>query len=204
MFLWGKFQRLNVIDYFALLGEARRSWLDEEALKSKFLAFSAEVHPDRVHGLPAAEQQAAHERFGALNAAYHCLREPRERLRHLLELHTGRKLEPVQKVPESLVDLFFRIGQACRSADDFLKRRSAVTSPLLLAELFEPGQEISDQLMTLRGDLVARQEALLAELKILNAEWEQHVARLEAIQQTMSYLQRWQAQMQERIVQLAL
>lgn len=191
-------------DYFALLGEPRRPWLDEEALKSKFLAFSAEVHPDRVHGFPAAEQQAAHERFGELNAAYNCLREPKKRLRHLIELHTGRQPEPVQQVPQTLVDLFFRIGQACRSADEFLKRKAAVTSPLLLAEMFGQGQQLSDQCAALRAELAAKQDDLLATLKELNDRWQQELARVEALQQTLSYLHRWQSQLQERIVQFAL
>ena len=33
-------------DYFNLLSEPRRPWLNPEALKQKFLNLSAEVHPD--------------------------------------------------------------------------------------------------------------------------------------------------------------
>ena len=191
-------------DYFALIGESRRPWLDEDALKSKFLALSAQVHPDRVHGLAPNERQVAHERFTDLNAAYNSLRVPKDRLCHLIELHTGRKPAQVQQVPQALADLFFRVGQACREADEFLKRKTAVSSPLLLAGLFEEGQTISDRLATLRAELAGKQDQLLADLKNLNAEWEQDLARLETIQQTLSYLHRWQAQLQERFVQLAL
>ena len=109
----------------------------------------------------------------------------------------------MQQVPQMLVDLFFRVGQACREADEFLKRKAAVSSPLLLAGLFEEGQTISDRLATLRAELAGKQDELLAVLKGFNAEWEQDLARLETIQQTLSYLQRWQAQLQERFVQLA-
>jgi len=44
-----EFQRLIVrmTDYFALLDEPRRPWLDVSSLKQKFLARSSEVHPDR-------------------------------------------------------------------------------------------------------------------------------------------------------------
>jgi curved DNA-binding protein CbpA len=193
-----------VTDYFALLGEPRQPWLDEEELKSKFFALSATVHPDRAHALPEADRNAAHERYTELNTAYNCLREPKERLRHLIELHTGRKPAQVQQVPQPLVDIFFQIGQACREADEFLKRKTAVNSPLLLAGLFEEGQTISDRLADLRQGLAGQQKQLLADLKNLSAEWEQDLARLETIQQTLSYLQRWQAQLQERFVQLAL
>jgi hypothetical protein len=193
-----------VTDYFALVGEPRQPWLDEEGLKSKFFALSASVHPDRAHGLSAAERDSAQERAAELNAAYACLREPKDRLRHLIELHTGRKPAQVQQVPEQLVDVFFEIGRACRTADEFLKRKAAVSSPLLLAGLFEEGQRISDTLRGLQLQLQAQKELLLADVKQLNTGWQQELARLETIQQALSYLHRWSAQLQERIVSLSL
>jgi hypothetical protein len=110
----------------------------------------------------------------------------------------------VQQVPSELVDLFFEIGQATRAADEFLKRKAAVTSPLLLVNLFDEGQNISDRLTALRDALNARLGQLTNELQTLNGDWQQRVDRLEQIQQTLSYLNRWRAQLQERIVQLAL
>ena len=191
-------------DYFALLGEARQPWLDEEALKAKFYARSNEVHPDRVHALPDADKKIAHERYTQLNAAYNCLREPKERLRHLLELETGRRPAQVQQVPTELVDLFFEIGQATRTADEFHKRKAAVTSPLLLVDLFDEGQNISEQLGALRDNLTARRTQLLGELRELNTHWQKALDRIEYIQQAVAYLQRWGAQLQERIFQLGL
>ena len=190
-------------DYFALLGEPRQPWLDEEELKSRFFALSSSVHPDRAHALPEEEKQAAHARYTELNAAYNCLREPKERLRHLIELQTGRKPVRVQEVPGDMVEMFFQIGQACREADEFLKRKAAVTSPILLVEFFEQGQSLTERLMKLSRDLAGRQSRLTAELKTANAEWNKKIERLEQIQQTLSYLHRWIAQLQERIVQLA-
>lgn len=78
-------------DAFALLSESRRPWLDADALKSRFLPLSAEVHPDRVHSASEAEKAAANTRYAELNAAYNTLREPRDRLLHLLELEAGGK-----------------------------------------------------------------------------------------------------------------
>ena len=78
-------------DCFALPAEPPRPWLDADALKAKFLARSAEVHPDRVHSAPEAERAAAQERYTALNAAFNTLREPKDRLQHLLELELGAK-----------------------------------------------------------------------------------------------------------------
>ena len=47
-------------DYFALLDEPRRPWLDPEELKAKFHALTATVHPDRV--------QQKHMRAAAVDA----------------------------------------------------------------------------------------------------------------------------------------
>ena len=79
-------------DYFALLNEPRRPWIDSEALKARFLVLTAEAHPDRVHNALPAKKKSAHERYTELNTAYLCLREPRESLRHLLELERGTDL----------------------------------------------------------------------------------------------------------------
>lgn len=191
-------------DHFALLDQPRQPLLEDEALKAKFFALSASLHPDRVAALPKAEQEQAHARYTLLNTAYNCLREPRLRLAHLIELHTGRKPAQVQQVPAELVELFFEIGQTCRAADDFLKRKLAVTSPLLLVPLFDEGQTISDRLGQLRQALSARQGQLTTELQAFNTTWQENISRLEQIQQTLSYLDRWNAQLHERIVQLAL
>src|SRR5438132_9046006 len=51
-----------MIDYFALLHEPRRPWLDPDLLKQKFISLSAEVHPDRVHLAGEAEKHAAQQR----------------------------------------------------------------------------------------------------------------------------------------------
>jgi len=137
--VWGELQRLVgehsfpsfMTDYFALLKEQRRPWIDVDLLKQKFLALSAEVHPDRVHGAEDSVKRAAQERFAELNTAYSCLREPKERLAHLLELETGAKPRQVQNVPSDLMNAFMEITNVCRGADSFLGEKNATTSPLL-------------------------------------------------------------------------
>ena len=87
-------------DNFLLLDEPRRPWLDADALKRKFLARSAEVHPDRTHNAAESEKLAANQRYTALNAAYNCLREPKDRVRNLLELELGQKPSDLTSVPD--------------------------------------------------------------------------------------------------------
>src|SRR6185295_4491387 len=106
-----------MIDHFALLNEPRRPWLDPELLKAKFLTLSSKLHPDRTNNTSEAEKSIVTERYSALNAAYDCLREPKRRLRHLLELERGAKPAGVQTIPAEMMNLSGEVARLCREAD---------------------------------------------------------------------------------------
>jgi curved DNA-binding protein CbpA len=188
-----------MIDYFAVLDEPRRAWLDPEPLKAKFLTLSATVHPDRVHGQSEAERKAAQERYTQLNSAYQCLRDTKSRLQHLLELERGSKLQDVQDIPPETMDMFFQVGKLCRETDAFLAEKRQVSSPLLKVQMFERAAAWHDKLSATGADLRARISSLEDEIKAPIP-----VPRLEAIYRLLSYYTRWLAQVQERTVQLAL
>jgi len=203
-------------DAFVLLDEPRRPWLDAEALKQKFLPLSSAVHPDRTHNSPEAEKHATNERYAELNAAYNALREPRDRLLHLLELELGTKPSDIQRIPPGTMDLFVEVGQICRDADTFIAERANVTSPLLKVQMFERGMEWTDKLQALQQRINAKRDELTAELQDMNKAWEsappigspQRTAalpleRLEQIYRVFSYIARWSEQIQERNLQLA-
>lgn len=202
-------------DNFALLNEPRRPWLDADLLKQKFLQLSAEVHPDRVHSASEAEKETANKRYAELNAAYNCLKEPKERLLHLLELESGAKPKDVQRIPPGTMDLFVEVGQMCRDVDGFLTEKGKVTSPLLKVQMFEKGMDWTDKLNHLQQKINAKRDELVAELKTMNAAWDASQAdlpkykaglpleRLEQIYRILSYVARWTEQIQERVVQLA-
>ena len=201
-------------DCFALLNEPRRPWLDPEALKQKFIAISKDVHPDRVHGRTDAERQAAQERYTELNAAYQCLREPRTRLQHLIELELGEKPADLQRVPPDLMNRFLEVGNLCREVDPFLVEKSSVTSPLLQVQMFERSQAWTERLNALQMRLTSWQNELSRELQSLDAAWDPStpsdpaarratLPRLEELARLFAYFARWSAQIQERIVQLS-
>jgi DnaJ-domain-containing protein 1 len=197
-------------DYFALFNEPRRPWLDSELLKEKFLALSATVHPDRVHNLGEAERAAAQERYTELNTAYNSLREPKERLHHLLELEHGALPKDIQRIPSELMDLSLEVGQACREADAFLAEKAKVTSPLLQVTYFERGQEFVDKLQGVRQRVIALNNRLIEELREIDAAWQSTATprsallqRLEQLYRLFSYFARWTAQTQERVVRLS-
>jgi hypothetical protein len=205
-----------MLDAFALLSEPRRPWLDPEALKQKFRSLSNDAHPDRVHSASEAEKQQATARYAELNAAHNTLREPRDRLLHLLELERGAKPRDVQRIPPGTMDLFVEVGQLCRDVDAFLPQRANVTSPLLKVQMFEKAMEWTDKLQALQQRINAKRDELTMELQQLNAVWESAppigsperaaalpLERLEEIYRVFSYIARWSEQIQERNVQLA-
>ena len=204
-------------DYFALLVEPRRPWLDADALKLKFHTLSSEAHPDRVHSASGDEKQAANERYAELNAAYNCLREPKDRLRHLLELELGGKPGGIEQVPADTMDLFMQVGQLSREVDVFLAERAKASAPLLKVQMFQRGMDWTDKLQSLLQTLHMRLAELEAVLREMNAAWESApplgdarrsaslpLGQLEQAYRTLSYLSRWTGQLNERVVQLSL
>lgn len=197
-------------DKFALLNELRRPWLEQDALKAKFLSISGTEHPDRAH----TERKAAEERFAQLNAAYQCLRDPKERLKHLLELERGTKPQQVQNVPGELMDCSLTVAQLCRQVDAFLAEKAATTSPLLQVPLFERGHEWREKVNGLQSWIIMRREDLLKELKELDSRWissgkqendnrQSIIDRLGELSGLLTYFDRWHVQLQERLVQLS-
>ncbi len=202
-------------DFFVILGEPHRPWLDPDTLKLKFLALSATVHPDRVHTGSEGLKASAHKRYTDLNQAYHQLRRPKERLQHLFELETGSKPQQIQQIPADLMQFFLEVGQLLKETDAFLVEKSQTSSPLLQVQLFETSQAWTDKLNALRQQLNARQREWLAELQAIDARWIEQgrsdplaratmLRRLEELSRLFSYFARWDDQIQERIVQLSL
>ena len=200
-----------MIDYFSLLNEPRRPWLDADLLKQKFLTLSASAHPDKIHSASDADKADATKKFTELNAAFHCLAEPKSRLLHLLELERGAKPADIQQIPAALADLFAEVANSCRSADGFLVEKSKATSPLVQVQLFERGQDWVEKLNVLQRKLNELREKLTGELKLLDAQWvsadaaarREILPKLEELYRLFGYFNRWNNQIQERVVQLS-
>jgi hypothetical protein len=201
-----------MLDCFALLNETRRPWLDVDLLKQKFFALSANLHPDRIHSASESDKVAATKKFTELNAACNCLAEPKSRLLHLLELELGAKPKDIQTIPTALADLFAEVANNCRNADIFLAEKNKATSPLVQVQLFERGQDWVEKLNGLQRKLNKLREQLTGELKSLDRHWisadavsrREILPKLEELYRLFGYFNRWNNQIQERVVQLSL
>jgi len=203
-----------VSDYFAVLAEPRRPWLDPAALKRKFLALSNTNHPDRAHRTGEAERAAATQRYAELNLAYNCLRDPKPRLAHFLHLEFGAKPQELQAIPDDLAELFMVVAGLCREADGLLKEKARMASPLLRVQWFERGQELAQALEVQLNQLATFQEAVMQRLIAADTTWEtaqtgsasrtEALRELEEIHRLLGFLTRWMEQIQSRRFQLTL
>jgi DnaJ-domain-containing protein 1 len=197
-------------DYFALMSEPRRPWLEADTLKAKFIALSAETHPDKAETENEAERAVAAGAFAEVNAAYHALADPKLRLLHLLELESGVKPGEIQQIPASLADLFAEVATACQSTDRFLAEKSLVTSPLLHVHWFERSQEWVERLNVLQQKLNGLHGQVVEQLKKVDAKWtgadtagrQALLPALEELYRLFGYFSRWSRQIQERVLQL--
>ncbi len=183
-----------MIDYFALLGEPRRPWLDGDSLKQKFFELSAKYHPD----VAGAEDGT----FANINQAFNTLREPQSRLKHLLELsnHVGK---PDRAVPSDLGDAFMKIAAVRAKLDRFLERRSSAASPLGRALLAGESFSLLDEIEKSLALLDELNQRALADLRAADEAWPDVMAeQLEALSQRLAYLDKWIAQLREGVVQL--
>ncbi len=190
-------------DHFALLGEPRRPWLEEEALKARFHALTAEHHPD------VAGTDAGSPPFAALTVAYGVLNNPRARLRHLLELEAPE--EPFRGVaaPPSVGELFLEMGAKKQALDGFLKKRTAAGSALAKALLLAEQYTLQEDLEALLAVLEAERGRWLERIPALDAAWtsgeaERPVSQVAETAQALGYLDKWSAQIREGLVRLQI
>jgi curved DNA-binding protein CbpA len=189
-----------MIDYFALLQQPRRPWLDSEELKEKYHELTKTAHPDR------SSSANPNSDFADINEAYRVLLDPKLRLDHLLNLE-GIPPASHTNVPEQIADVFLEIGTLIQETDRLLAKSATTTAlskALLRSEILEKQKLIADlleKLETMYADA-------LKELKLLDQTWtstdKNGAAELSALLSRFAYLTRWIAQLKERKFQLSI
>ncbi len=187
-------------DFFALLGEPRRPWLDPEAVKQTFHRLSRTEHPD---------QQGAEEAdFARVNQAQAVLREPKTRLRHLLELEYPEiKLSGPSNVPPGLADWFVSVHGLLRETDGVLTKKAAASTALAKALLARVELATREKVESVLEQLDALHATATEELIAFDALWvgvrpPDAAVTLQGFYQRFAYLSRWLEQLRERLFQL--
>lgn len=184
-------------DYFALLQQPRRPWLDLDKLKEEQHRQTMVAHPD----VKPVDADAPH--FASLNEAYRVLADPRLRLQHLLVLEGAPAT--TEKIPGELTDAFLETGTVIQEIDRLLGKlsASALGKALLRPEILEKQQRAAELLEKLRH----MSGQAMDQLKMCDREWaaqRKDLPALAALSSRLAYLGRWIAQVEERIFQLSV
>lgn len=185
-----------MIDYFALLQQPRRPWLDPEKLKEKYYQLTKADHPDRPSASPDSD-------FANVNEAYRVLSDPKLRLQHLLALENVSA--NASAVPETLSDVFLETGMLIQEIDRLLARSTtnALSKALIKSEITSKQQLAADLLQKLQ----TMHAAAVNELRSIDKDWDSIdpvALRLAELSSRFAYLTRWIAQLEERKFQLSI
>ena len=186
-----------MIDYFALLQQPRRPWLDAEKLKETYRRLTIVSHPDRQSAAEAPSD------FSAINEAYRVLLDPKLRVQHLLKLE-GMPTD-AGIVPETLSDIFLETGALIQDIHRVLTRTTttSLSKALMQPEVAEKQKLATDLLEKLHG----MYNGALQELQSVDHIWmssHEIAQELTELSSKLAYLTRWIAQLEERRFQLSI
>ena len=185
-------------DYFAVLDQPRRPWLDPDELKQAFHRKSRELHPD------SGSLSAAEAGFTELNEAHQVLQEPKRRIQHLLTLEDRAPARDAS-VPPDLADLFPIVASVTHEAEALAQKMTAATNPLsrslLKSPLLAVQNRIAETLQRIR-ELHEMADAELQRLNDVETAGEARWSQLHQLYLRFSYLARWIAELQEKQVRL--
>jgi curved DNA-binding protein CbpA len=174
-------------DYFALLQQPRKPWLDAEQLKQKYHELARGKHPE----------------LAILNEAYRVLADPKLRLHHLLSLERAPPSTTGESVPDHLANLFIEIGALVTDVDLVLAKAtaadSALSKSLLKASTLEQQKRLQDLLTRVR-DLY---DSALNDLRSIDQPQE-NLPQIENAYHRLAYLTRWKDLLEERNFRLSI
>jgi curved DNA-binding protein CbpA len=191
-------------DYFALLDQPRRPWLDLDALKQAFHQKSLTEHPDAQ--APGGSANDAEATFALLNEAHQTLQDPKRRLQHLVALQGHAPTARFDSVPPDIADLFPVIAQVTQDAERLGEKAANATSALSRSLLASELVHVRDRVESLLARLTSLQAEADSELQRINGGFDEHdsdtVAALHRLYVRYSFLQRWLAQLNEHSARL--
>jgi curved DNA-binding protein CbpA len=187
-------------DHFAVLGQRRRPWLDEETLKETYHRLTLQAHADGHTNSPVEARPEA----AALNEAYRVLQNPKLRLQHLLALEGDETLSANTAVPNEVADLFWDAGNLSKEIDAVLADAGTATTHLAQSLNKRRAIEIVQRTNAMLATLTRLYEEALDELQKLDAQWDQQHDQpgLRRLHRRFSYLTRWIGGFREKLFHL--
>ncbi len=192
-------------DYFALLNQPRRPWLEPEHVKQAFHARALQVHPDAQLQHEAASSSDA--LFAQLNEASQVLQDPKRRLQHLLTLEGHPPGRAPATTPPAIEELFPIVAAATHRAGAVVKNSAAATNALSRSLLKPELKTATNQLGAVRERARDLHERAIARLQQLDRSWSGEISheleQLRIVYVELSYITRWLSELDEKQLQLS-
>jgi curved DNA-binding protein CbpA len=192
-------------DYFALLDQPRRPWLDTEELKQAFHAKALHAHPDAraQHG----NAGSSNEVFAQLNEAHQVLQDPKRRIHHLLSLIGHPPDRAAGTTPPTIEELFPLVAAATQQASVVVQKSAVATNALSRSLLKAELQKATQQVNVVYDRVLELQERAIGELQQLDGVWNggdrAHIAQLSALHLQFSYVNRWLSELEAKCLDLS-
>lgn len=189
-------------DFFAVLKQKRRPWIDSDQLKQEYQQRTFAAHPDRTKGADADVD------FATITEAYRVLNSPRLRLQHLLALEDNDqpRNEPIA-VPSALSDLFMQAAQLVGEIDALLQKREQTSSTLGKSLLQSQLADVRTRATALVKTLEMHYAGALNDLRAVDQTWakdrNQAVVQVRSLTEQFAFLERWLDQMREKEFRLS-
>ncbi len=177
-------------DCFALFNLPRTAQLDQTLLRDRYHERVRELVDPATGGGEAGR---------ALHRAHEILADPVQRLRHLLHLLAPERKAAGAGLSGELVELFSEVGGVLNRADGLISRLSQTASALGRALLAGEEAEVQLALQNVLGKLTGKWDTELAEVPRIRPD---DVESLEATLGRLRILQKWQGEVQARLLRL--
>ena len=178
-------------DAFEALGFERRPALDLDELQERYLRQAALLHPDSEGGNAQA--------FAEIGGARALLKDPAERLYHLIQLQGGSITPSLVGEVQEMMDL----ASLLLEAEQRISRLSASRTSLARAVLIGPGRECLGRLEQAEERIRLLLERLDAELQAADRSWpEVPLSELARIATALRFVQKRKQQISESCFQL--
>jgi hypothetical protein len=184
-----------LMDAFEELGLERDLRVSEEVLRERYDRGSKERHPDGG---------GTREGFAQLREAYEMLRSPARRLRHWLELE-GEQVSRIGMVPEELMGLFGEVGGLLQRVEGVRVKKEGARTALVRSMVECEVMELAEGVEAMRGRVAER----AAELEGCFGGFQERglegcVEEAMTVAASLAFLEKWEAQLREAWVGLAL
>lgn len=182
---------------FEVLGLVARPLLDPEEVKAAHLGGMTSQHPDAA---------GPHGAALCLNEARDLLSRDRTRIRHLIEVATGKPMAERGAVPEEIGDLFNPLAEVLGKVRSHLQGVAECGSALEKAALLPEGLELFESLQIFQvrlGELRGIQTGRLRELDAAWMEGRHEIQALEEVALALAFLDRWESQVDEQAFRLS-